>query len=476
MGVAGRDTVIEDFSTFNCTTRTEGSISPAGGVVGDASGTIDNSRLDGALIETFGRRSDTGGGAGFVQSGAKVANTLLVNSCLLTRGSLTDAGGGGGTVRGTVVNTTMVDGEIKSIGDQATAAVGAGHLRPDGEAHNTTGYRVKIVTTGLRAEAAVGAGLAHGSVKGVVCFESSIATEGKFADAGFGVGQLTGGFASPASVANIVASSCNVSASGNHSYVGFGSGRISGRGDLRNLTVLSSRAESTGREAQSCIGGGGRLIVCDSSLGSKGKSVPGCNDQMHDGCHLVAKDTCKFADRRVLTENCQPVASPYFDADRGGDFICPALPDSTVGATTTLSRTTGAPSSLTTDASFPTTTGAVSLATTAAPPEATINVSSLATTSSASYVLATPVLPLETNATSVVMTNHTMPSLMPVASPVPLVLSAPIAGTSVGAIAGGIAAGVVVLGLLGTGYVLYRRYNPQREPEVEMPLKNFNEL
>ena len=446
-GVAGRDTLIEGFSTFNCTTRTEGSNSPAGGVAGDASGTIDNSRLDGALIETFGRRSDTGGGAGLVRSSAKVANTLLVNSSLLTTGSTTDAGGGGGVVRGTVVNTTMVGGEIKSIGGHAKAAVGVGHLGPDGELHNTTGYRVKIVTTGVMAEAAVGAGLAQGSVKGVVCFESSIATEGKYAEAGFGVGWLTGGSASPASAANIVASSCQVSASGDYSHVGFGGGHISRNGDLRNLTVLCSRAESTGREGRSCIGGGGRVLVCDSSLGSKGGSVPGCNDQTHNDCHLVAEDTCKFADRRVLTENCQPVVPPYFDAEKGGDFVCPALPNSTAGATATLSATT--------------------------------NASSLATTSSASYALTTPVLPIETNATSVVsvnMTNHTMPSLTPVASPVPLVLSAPIAATSAGAIAGGIA-GVVVLGLaVGAGYALYRHYYPQRKPEIEMPLKDFDEL
>ena len=70
-----------------------------------------------------------------------------------------------------------------------------------------------------------------------------------------------------------------------------------------------------------------------------------------------------------------------------------------------------------------------------------------------------------------------MPTLTPVASPVPLVLSAPIAATSAGAIAGGIAAGVVVLGLAaGAGYVLYRRYYPQTEPEVAMPLRDFDEL
>ena len=91
-----------------------------------------------------------------------------------------------------------------------------------------------------------------------------------------------------------------------------------------------------------------------------------------------------------------------------------------------------------------------------------------------------PPIEIETNATSAVsvdIANHTTLSLMPVASPVPLVLSAPIAATSTGAIVGGIVAGVAVLGLAGAGYVLYRRhYYPQRRPEVAMPLSDFDEL
>ena len=461
-GVAGRNTLIESFSTFNCTTRTERYKSPAGGVAGDAYGTIDNSRLDGAMIEAFGALSDAGGGAGVVQSGAKVANTLLVNSSLLTGASLTDAGGGGGKVHGTVVNTTMVGGEVKSIRDQAKVAVGAGYLAPEGEVHNTTGYRVKIVNTGAMTQAAVGAGLAQGSVKGVVCFESSIAIEGDDTDAGFGAGWLQG---DRASAANIVASSCNVSASGKGSAVGFGSGRIWG-GDFRNLTVLYSRAESTGREARSCIGGGGRVLVCDSSLGNKSESVPGCNDQTHDDCHLVAEDTCKFADRRVLTEDCRSIESSFFDVEKGRNFTCPALPNPTARAlkTTTVSPTTGASSLSTTDASTPT----------------TIGTSSPATTSPASYTITTPVLPVETNATSVVavnMTNSTMPSLMPATSPVPLALAAPIAGMSTGAVAGTIVAGVVVLGVVGVvGFALYRHHRQQGMAEAAVPLRDFDDL
>ena len=105
VGVARRDTLIEGFSTFNCTTRTQRHSSPAGGVAGDAYGTIDHSRLDGALIKVFGRSPGVGGGAGVVRPDAKVANTLLVNSTLLTSGFSTVVGGGGGEVYGTVVRS-----------------------------------------------------------------------------------------------------------------------------------------------------------------------------------------------------------------------------------------------------------------------------------------------------------------------------------------------------------------------------------
>ena len=542
-GSTGRNTLIEGFSTLNCTTITRGRNSDAGGVAGVADGTIDNTRLKNAWVETLDENSDAGGGAGlvdglinntmmihgnvithkshayagggagqakvgavinntvlastglmteggsssvgggagFVGGGATVDNTLIVRSRLRTRGSHADAGGGGGSVAGTVISTTMVDGEVETLGRSAEAAVGAGHLDSHGRLYNTTGRGVVIRTSGEFAPGAVGAGDAEGVVEGVVCFESHVNTSNDNADAGFGAGSLSG------SIVNVVASSCNAYASGSGSDVGFGSAYITALGNFRNLTVLNSSAEATGEGARQCIGGGGLVLVCDSSVGNKNESIPGCNDQTHNDCRLIAKDACKFADRRVLTANCQPVALPYFDAEKGSNFVCPALPNSTAGATTSLSPTTGAPSSLTTDASPSTTAGTSSPATTDASSSttagtsstATKSVSSQATTSSASYTLTTPVLPIETNATSAVsvnMTNHTTPSLMPVVSPVPLVLSAPIAATSTGAIVGGIAAGVAVLGLAGAGYVLYRHYHPQRKPEVAMPLKDFDEL
>ena len=65
------------------------------------------------------------------------------------------------------------------------------------------------------------------------------------------------------------------------------------------------------------------------------------------------------------------------------------------------------------------------------------------------------------------MTNSTMPFLIPTTSPVPLVLTAPVAAMNTGALAGGIVAGVVALGLVGAaGFALYR-YSRQQSLQTE---------
>ena len=191
-GVVSRDALINinGFSAFNCSTKTRGEDSHAGGVAGVAYGTIDNTRLKETVVKARGENSHVGGvagkaygvlnntviidgnfitdktqanvggtagmaargavidntvlvatdltsrgwssclggGAGVIESGALVANTLLINSTLKTQGDDGDAGGGGGGVRGTVINTTMVGGQVETSGIAADSAVGAGEL------------------------------------------------------------------------------------------------------------------------------------------------------------------------------------------------------------------------------------------------------------------------------------------------------------------------------------------------------------
>ena len=76
------------------------------------------------------------------------------------------------------------------------------------------------------------------------------------------------------------------------------------------------------------------------------------------------------------------------------------------------------------------------------------------------------------------MTNSTMPFLIPATAPVPLVLTAPVAATSTGALVGGIVAGVVALGLVGVaGFALYRYcYKQNEKAEGEIPLTDFDYL
>ena len=483
-GIVRKNALVDGFSTFNCTTKTVGRESDAGGVAGIAYGTINNTRLEQTRIETLRDNSDAGGvagkvygqlnntvmidsvvithgseassgggagmvafrgtnidntvlvstdlvahgfesrvggGAGVVKSGTTVANTLLINSTLRSYGFEGDAAGGGGTVHGTVINTTMIGGRAETSGELgAQAAVGAGELFSSGKLINTTGQQVLIRTSGKYSEAAVGAGRAGGIVDGVVCFESHVDTSGSGSDAGIGAGWLSG------SAANVAAYGCGVRTRGFGGDGGFGSG--GGLGDFRKLTVVSGRVYASSSWAREGVNGGQSPFVCGSSVGDKYQSPPCCSKSVEKSCLTVPEDACALADRRVLTSDCRPVVP--FDI-------------ASVRSTTGM-----APCALTTP-SLPT-----------------------------SMVSPTPVPTIGANATGVVtvnVTNSTMPSLIPVSSPVPLM--APVAAISTGALAGSIVAGVVVLGLVGvTGYALYRYHHRQRPDEGELPFADFDDL
>ena len=347
-GVANNKTLINGFSTFNCTTKTSGNFSAAGAVAGVARGTIDNTRLDNVRVETFGLGSDAGGGAGaahgsinntmmiygnvtahgieanagggagVVKSKATVANTLLVRSSFSTHGADAYAAGGGGLVLGTVINTTMADGRVETSGPWAFAAVGAGWLSSSGKLVNTTGQRTVISTVEESADTAVGAGLAVGDVEGVVCFESQVSTLN--GHGAVGVGWLSG----PA--AGIVAYECHVRTYGPSIGTGFGYGVKTSGADFRNLTGMYSRVDASGWQAKEGINGGVSPFLCNASVGDKYESPPCCNHATTNTCLPVPEDACKLADPRVLTSDCRPVVAPYFDAEKGYDFVCPALP------------------------------------------------------------------------------------------------------------------------------------------------------
>ena len=347
-GVANNKTLINGFSTVNCTTKTSGIFSAAGAVVGVARGTIDNTRLDNARVETLGLGSgagggagaaygsinntmmmngniithgidgNVGGGAGVVSSKATVANTLLVRSNFSTHGSDAYAAGGGGWVFGTIINATMADSRVETSGEWSFAAVGAGCVTSSGKLVNTTGQRTVIRTVGESADAAVGAGLASGDVEGVVCFDSQVSTlDGHGA---IGAGQLSG------SAVGVVAYECHVRTYGAGSRTGFGYGVKTSGGDFRNLTGMYSRVNASGWQAKEGINGGVSPFLCNASVGDKYESPPCCNHATGKFCLPVPKDACKLADRRVLTSDCRPLVPPYFDAEKGYDFVCPALP------------------------------------------------------------------------------------------------------------------------------------------------------
>ena len=346
-GVANKKTLISGFRTFNCTTKTSQNFAAAGAVAGVAHGTIDNTRLDNARVETLGVGSDAGGGAGVVHGlinntmmihgnvithgvhahvgggagvvkpNATVANTLLVRSNLSTNGLEANVGGGGGNVTGAVINTTMAEGRIEGSGKWVFAAVGAGSVKGSGKLVNTTGQRVVVRTLQFGSCAAVGAGFSSGNTDGVVCFDSQVVATGESSVATLGVSWLAG------RAVGIVACQCHVRTYGPTSFTGFGFNGPPG-GDLRNLTVIYSRADALGRWSSEDVDGGVSPFLCNASVGDKYQSPPCCNNGTEKFCLPVPEDACKLADSRVLTSDCRPVVP--LDAEQGYDFVCPALP------------------------------------------------------------------------------------------------------------------------------------------------------
>ena len=347
-GVANNKTLINGFRTFNCTTKTSQNFSAAGAVAGVAHGTIVNTRLDNARVETLHVGSDAGGGAGVVHGlinntmmihgnviahgidanvgggagvvkpNATVANTLLVRSNLSTNGFDASSGGGGGVVAGAVINTTMANGRIEASGEWAFAAVGAGLVKSSGKLVNTTGQGVVVRTSQWGSYAAVGAGYSSGDIEGVVCSDSQVVAMGESSEAALGVSQLIG------RAVGIVACQCRVRTYGPSSYTGFGFNVLSPDGDLRNLTVIYSRTDALGRWPGEYVGGGVSPFLCNASVGDKYESPPCCNHSTEKTCLPVPEDACKLADRRVLTSDCRPVVP--LDAEKGYDLVCPALP------------------------------------------------------------------------------------------------------------------------------------------------------
>ena len=93
------------------------------------------------------------------------------------------------------------------------------------------------------------------------------------------------------------------------------------------------------------VNGGDYFFACNSSVGEY-ESPPCCNEHTRKHCVPVPQDVCRLADRRVLTKDCQSVAPPYFAAEKGYRFVCPALPTPGAGVlniATLASTTTASP-------------------------------------------------------------------------------------------------------------------------------------
>ena len=318
--VAGTtDGVINNTVNILARVITRGDQAYAGGGAGHAlaGAVIDKTVLVLCKLTTTGYRSCLGGGAGAVEKGATVTDTLLIETNLATVGIAADAAAGGGFVNGNVTMTTMVEGVVSTRGIGAQAAVGGGEVYLSGRVSKTTGRDVTIKTAGDSGDAGVGAGEVFGVVNQTSCFNSAISTKSPNAYAGVGGGDVFG------SVDKVVSISCNVTTSGGESDAGFGAGK----GTAQRVTAVYSKVEATGRKAIADVNGGTDFFVCSSSVVGDREVPPIFPCCVHDydsSCLVIPGELCRYADQRVLTAKCVPLPPPYFDSGRGGGFICPA--------------------------------------------------------------------------------------------------------------------------------------------------------
>ncbi|WP_257265230.1 hypothetical protein [Endozoicomonas sp. ONNA2] len=118
----------------------------SGGGLVEAGGTVANTTAVNSQVTTFGNNANAGIGGGLVEAGGTVAKTTAVNSWVKTRGGHAFVGIGGGVVQagGTVANTTAVNSWVKTCGDHALADIGGGIVEAGGTVANTTAVNCMV--------------------------------------------------------------------------------------------------------------------------------------------------------------------------------------------------------------------------------------------------------------------------------------------------------------------------------------------
>ncbi len=474
-GVTGNS--IHDSVIIDSKVHTHGDRSNAGGGAGHAlSGAdINNTLLIECRLVTEYDLSSAGGGAGKVDLGAKVNNTLLIRTNLKTFGNDGDAGGGVGQLLGYVGRTTMVGGEVSTNGDGAQAGGGAGEVFSSGRVERTTVRHAIIKTSGAGADAGGGAGRVAGRVSQTLCDFSEILTSNTDADAAVGGGWGSG------SVDEIVSRNCEVITSGDGADAGLGMGGMDSAGTVQGLKAVYSSAEASGNGTKVGINAGDDSFACYTAAGDY--EAPVCCDEYHNNsCLRIPDGLCGFADSRVLDAQCQPMPLPKVDLDGVGALRnCPDDPEPTAAAFTSRftadAATTSTPVSSGTATRSGKLTVAPSISATATPSTPDLSASLapvIASTTPSPSVLPTLASVNVTDVSGSNVSFPVAPSLIPLSSAAPLVLTGSALGT--GSLVGITLGALGVVGLLGGGFALYRYYHNSGTSEAQLlPLTVFDE-
>ena len=328
-----RDMHIDHIKITNRAEEAQGETLATGVVVGrqHRAATISGMTIANCLVNTTAYNSPAGIIGGEING---LARDINITDCrIFTRAERSKGGIGAALLRGELDGLTVVRGEVRTNGECADAAIGAGDVS-GGRLKRFAASHCQARTHGLLANAGIGAGFAigdldqlrivdclaetnanssfagigagqlgvtilrrQGRMKDMISVDNRVITRGSRAWAGIGAGQLTG------EANNIVAINSSVRTEHSSSPAAIGAGFL--HGQLQGLTAINCTVVASGRAA---------LEAAETSSGGSANGTRSLNTQVNGRPDpkgtQVMEPFCTGADSRFLTANCRVTRTP----------------------------------------------------------------------------------------------------------------------------------------------------------------------
>ena len=301
--------IVANTTAVNCKVVTPHGGLAAIGVGVIKAGTLANTTAVNCKVST--RSGGAGIGAGRLQGyTSRITNTTAVNCRVENAGAdiyghhgSGSAGIGAGTAQtfDTVAETTAVNCQVATSGENGDAGIGVGRASDYGAVANITAVNCTVATSGKGGRAGIGAGwVKHGmaTVANTTAVNCNVVSSGPGGDAGIGAGLVKRNIASE-TIADTTALNCTVITSGNETKAGIGVGNIVSGGTVVRTTATNCQVDSLGEYSKAAVRGGRNPDICNVRIDGHRK-----NNTLH-GCRSWLGNLCEGIDRRLLQSDCR---------------------------------------------------------------------------------------------------------------------------------------------------------------------------